>query len=320
APPSDRKLDVASRRRQAPAGDHGLRTAARHAGGGLPPALLQVEPRAGARRGRLDSPGADEEVVGHPVLVAAELKGLLEPGQVAGLDVTWIAAHQATPKGEYVAIVPLLSRWVGGTELKHLPKLKVVANCAVGHDNVDVVAAELRGITVTNTPDVLTDATADLTWALILACARRVVEGVELVKSGQWAGWHPELLLGIELKGRTLGLFGAGRIGQAVGRRAVPFGMRVLYAARSPRLQFERESGAARRALAARRERDPRGAHRDGGDRRRQRAGGAPRRSAADTSVPVGPRSRPGEPGVARRGPECYWIGSPETTHLLARH
>jgi len=187
--------------------------------------------------------------VGHPVLVAAELKGLLEPGQLAGLDVTWIAAHQATPKGEYVAIVPLLSRWVGGTELKHLPKLKVVANCAVGHDNVDVVAAELRGITVTNTPDVLTDATADLTWALILACARRLVEGVDLIRNGTWTGWHPEQLLGLELRGKTLGLFGAGRIGQAVGRRAVPFGMRVLYAARSPRLQFERETGAARVAF-----------------------------------------------------------------------
>src|SRR5256885_15846827 len=76
-----------------------------------------------------------------------------------------------------------------------------------------------------------TAATADLAWALILACARRVVEGTELVKSGSWTGWHPELLLGIELRGRTLGLLGAGRIGQAVGRRAVPFGMRILYAA-----------------------------------------------------------------------------------------
>src|SRR5256886_15787049 len=186
------------------------------------------------------------EVGGHPVLVAAELQSLLEPGQLAGLDVTWIAANQPTPRGDYVAIVPLLSRWVGGTELKHLPKLEIIANCAVGHDNVDVVASGLRGIKVTNPPDVLTDATADLTWALILACARRVLEGVELVKSGQWAGWHRELLLGIELRGRTLGLFGAGRIGQAVGRRAVPFGMRILYTTRNPRPEFERESGAVR--------------------------------------------------------------------------
>ncbi len=142
--------------------------------------------------------------------------------------------------------MPLLTRWVGGTEFKGLPKLKIVANCAAGHDNVDVVAAELRGIKVTNTPDVLIDATADLAWALILACARRVVEGTELVKSGKWSGWHPELLLGTELRGRTLGLFGAGRIGQAVGRRAVPFGMRIVYTARNPRPEFERETGAAR--------------------------------------------------------------------------
>jgi glyoxylate reductase len=182
----------------------------------------------------------------HPVLVAAELKNLLEPAQLEGLDVTWLAADQPTPKGDWVAIVPLLSRWVGGTELKRLPNLRIVANCAVGYNNVDVVAAEMRNVTVTNTPDVLTDATADLTWALILACARRLVEGVDLVRSGRWTGWHPEQLLGIELKGRVLGLFGAGRIGQAVARRAVAFGLRVLYASRTPKPELERETGAAR--------------------------------------------------------------------------
>jgi glyoxylate reductase len=184
--------------------------------------------------------------VGHPVLIAAELQPFLEPDQLVGLDVTWVPSGEPTPKGDFVAIVPLLSRWVGGTELKRLPKLKVVANCAVGHDNVDIVAAEMRGVKVTNTPDVLTDATADLTWALILACARRVVEATEVVKSGSWTGWHPELLLGIELRGRVLGLFGAGRVGQAVGRRAVPFGMRILYAARNARPEFERETNAER--------------------------------------------------------------------------
>jgi glyoxylate reductase len=188
--------------------------------------------------------------VGHSVLIAAELEPLLTSDQLVGLDVSWLPADQPTPSGDYVALVPLLSRWVGGTELKRLPRLKVVANCAVGHDNVDVVAAEMRGVKVTNTPDVLTDATADLAWALILACARRVVEGTELVKGGAWKGWHPELLLGIELRGRTLGLFGAGRIGQAVGRRAVPFGMRLLYTARNPRPEFERETGAVRVELS----------------------------------------------------------------------
>jgi len=184
--------------------------------------------------------------VSHPVLIAAELKGLLEPDQLDGLDVTWLTADQPIRKGDWVAIVPLLSRWVGGTELKHLPKLRVVANCAVGYNNVDVVAAEMRKVIVTNTPDVLTDATADLTWTLILACARRLVEGIDLVRGGHWTGWHPEQLLGLELRGRTLGLFGAGRIGQAVGRRAVPFGLRIIYAARTPKPEFERDTGAAR--------------------------------------------------------------------------
>jgi len=184
--------------------------------------------------------------VSYPVLIAAELRDLLEPDQVEGLEVTWLPADEAIAKGDWVAIVSLLSRWVGGTQLKYLPKLRIIANCAVGYDNVDLVAAEMRKVIVTNTPDVLTDATADLTWALILACARRLVEGIDLVRSGQWTGWHPEQLLGVELRGRTLGLFGAGRIGQAVGRRAVPFGLRVIYAARTAKPEFERDTGAVR--------------------------------------------------------------------------
>src|SRR5882762_2276144 len=171
---------------------------------------------------------------------------LVELAQLTDLDITWLAADEPTPKGDWVALVSLLSRWVGGTELKNLPNLRVVANCAVGYNNVDVVAAEMRKVIVTNTPGVLTEATADLTWALILATARRLIEGVNLVRTGQWTGWHPEQLLGLELRGRTLGLFGAGRIGQAVGRRAPPFGLRIRYAARTPKPEFERETGAVR--------------------------------------------------------------------------
>jgi len=165
---------------------------------------------------------------------------------LSDFDITWLPADQPTPKGDWVAIVPLLSRWIGGTEFKNLPKLRIVANCAVGYNNVDVVAAEMRKVIVTNTPGVLTEATADLTWALILATARRLVEGIDMVRSGHWTGWHPEQLLGLELRGRTLGLFGAGRIGQAVGRRAVPFGMRILYTARTAKSEFERDTGARR--------------------------------------------------------------------------
>ena len=198
-------------------------------------------PPLAAPRRRLTSPP-----LSHRVLIAAELMHLLEPAQLADLDITWISVDQPTPKGDWVAIVPLLSRWVGGTELKNLPNLRIVANCAVGYNNVDLVAAEMRKVLVTNTPGVLTEATADLTWALILATTRRLIEGVDLVRSGQWTGWHPEQLLGLELRGRTLGLFGAGRIGQAVGRRAPPFGLRVLYAARTPKPEFEPETGARR--------------------------------------------------------------------------
>ena len=186
----------------------------------------------------------------HRVLIAAELKSLLEPSQLADLDITWVAAGEPTPKGDYVAIVPLLTRWVGGTQLKSLPNLRIVANVAVGYNNVDVVAAEMRGVLVTNTPGVLTDATADLTWALILATARRLVEGVDLVRSGKWTGWHPEQLLGLELRGHTLGLLGAGRIGQAVGRRAPAFGLRILYTARTAKPDFERDTGATRVQLS----------------------------------------------------------------------
>jgi glyoxylate reductase len=190
-------------------------------------------------------------VAGQPVLVAAELETLLDPEQLAGLEVTWLAHEAPTPSGNWVALVPLLSRWVGGTELKNLPNLKIVANVAVGYNNVDVVAAELRGVVVTNTPDVLTEATADLTWSLILACARRLQAGVDLVRSGQWTGWHPTQLLGMELRGATLGLLGAGRIGQAVARRGVAFGMRILYCTRGPKPELEAATRATRVELGA---------------------------------------------------------------------
>jgi glyoxylate reductase len=195
---------------------------------------------------RLKTAARHNRIVSHPVLISAELKNLLEPTQLTGLEITWLASAQPTPKGDWVAIVPLLTRWVGGTEFKNLPNLRIVANVAVGYNNVDVVAAEMRKVIVTNTPGVLTEATADLTWALILATARRLVEGVDLVRSGKWTGWHPEQLLGMELHGQTLGLLGAGRIGQAVGRRALPFGLRLLYTAHNAKPEFERDTGATR--------------------------------------------------------------------------
>jgi glyoxylate reductase len=113
------------------------------------------------------------------------------------------------------------------------PDLRVVANLAVGHNNIDLAEATRRGIAVTNTPDVLTDATADLTWALILATARRLGEGERMVRAGRFEGWSPTLLLGADLHGRTLGIVGAGQIGSAVARRSRGWEMRVLYTSRS---------------------------------------------------------------------------------------
>jgi glyoxylate reductase len=109
------------------------------------------------------------------------------------------------------------------------PGLKVISNHAVGFDNIDVAAATARGILVTNTPGVLTDATADLAWALILGVTRRVVEGDRLVREGSFGRWSPFLLLGRAVAGRTLGIVGMGRIGQAVARRAMGWDMKVLY-------------------------------------------------------------------------------------------
>lgn len=130
------------------------------------------------------------------------------------------------------------------------PSLKVVANYAVGLDNVDLDACRARGIAVAHTPDVLSDATADMAWALLLAVARRVVEGDALVRSGGWGGWAPDQLLGTSLSGRTFGVVGFGRIGQAAARRATGFGMRVVYAARTPKPEAEAALGARHLPLA----------------------------------------------------------------------
>ncbi len=109
------------------------------------------------------------------------------------------------------------------------PGLKVVSNIAVGYNNIDVAAAKKRGVAVTNTPDVLTETTADFAWALLMAAARRVVEADQYARSGQWTTWKWDLLWGADVYGKTLGVLGFGRIGRAVARRAQGFNMRVLY-------------------------------------------------------------------------------------------
>ncbi len=129
------------------------------------------------------------------------------------------------------------------------PDLAVVANYAVGFDNVDVAACTARGVLVTNTPDVLTDATADIAWSLILAASRRVGEGERLLRAGRPWAWAPGFLLGREVTGKTLGVVGFGRIGQAVAERAAGFRMRVLYHSRSPKPEAEARLGAERRSF-----------------------------------------------------------------------
>jgi glyoxylate reductase len=145
----------------------------------------------------------------------------------------------AIPRDELVrhiadkdALLCLLTDRIDRAVMDAAPALKIVANIAVGYDNIDLAAARERGIAVTNTPDVLTEAVAEFTWALILAIARRISEGDRLTRSGAWKGWALDFMLGTELRGKQLGIIGAGRIGRAVAAKAPAFGMKVAVAKR----------------------------------------------------------------------------------------
>lgn len=179
------------------------------------------------------------------VLVDGQLEPFLRETEVPDdVDVELLPSDAPTPGGDYVGMVPLLTRTVGSAELEGLPALRVVANYAVGYDNIDLGAARARGVVVSNTPGVLTVATAELAWTLILAASRRVHAGGELARSGSWLGWGPTQLLGMELHGKVLGLIGAGRIGREVGLRAPAFGMRVLCWDRAPDPAWLAQAGA----------------------------------------------------------------------------
>jgi glyoxylate reductase len=128
------------------------------------------------------------------------------------------------------AIICLLTEPIDGAVLDAAgPQLKVVANVAVGYNNIDVEACRARGVVATNTPDVLTNACADFTWGLILAVTRRLGEGERVVRAGKWGGWALDYMLGMELRGKQLGLVGVGRIGRAVADKAPAFGMTIAY-------------------------------------------------------------------------------------------
>lgn len=143
---------------------------------------------------------------------------------------------------EAEGLLCLLTDTIDAEVMAACSKLRVISNMAVGYNNIDVAEATRRNIVVTNTPGVLTEATADFAWALLMAVARRVVEGDRLVRSGNWGGWGPLQLLGSEVNGKTLGIIGLGRIGQALARRAKGFNMPVQYYNRSrlaPELEAE---------------------------------------------------------------------------------
>ena len=151
-----------------------------------------------------------------------------------------LAAEVAGRRG----VLCLLSDRIDGHILAAAADCRIFANYAVGYDNIDVAKATRRGVLVANTPGVLTDATADTAWALIMAVARRIIEGDTLVRSGRWTGWKPGELLGADLVGQTLGIVGAGRIGSAVAMRSRGWGMNVLYCDGTRNHKLEAECGA----------------------------------------------------------------------------
>jgi glyoxylate reductase len=140
-------------------------------------------------------------------------------------------------------LLPLLTDRIDGALLDAAPRVRVVSNYAVGFDNIDVDAATARGVVITNTPGVLTETVADFTMALLLASARRLVEGDKYTRAGKWQSWMPMLFLGQDIHGATLGLVGLGRIGDAVARRAHGFGMKVVYYDVVRREDLERDLG-----------------------------------------------------------------------------
>jgi glyoxylate reductase len=147
------------------------------------------------------------------------------------------------------ALISLLTEKIDRDVIDQMPRCKIIANYAVGYNNIDIEYAKKKKIFVTNTPDVLTESTADLAMALVLACARRLSEGEILIKKERFKGWKPKLLLGMELKGKNFGILGAGRIGSAVAKRAKSFGTNILYVDQKINKQLERELGAKKVSL-----------------------------------------------------------------------
>jgi glyoxylate reductase len=175
----------------------------------------------------------------------------------ANCDVDYWTGPERPPREELLrrvhdkdGLVCLLTEKVDASLLSAAPKLRIASNVAVGFDNIDVAACTQRGVVATNTPGVLDETTADFAWTLLMAVARRLIEGEELARSGNWKGWDLDQLVGTDVWGKTLGIVGFGRIGKAMARRALGFHMKVLYAdaVRAPEA-VERELRAEHRDL-----------------------------------------------------------------------
>lgn len=173
-----------------------------------------------------------------------------------GFDVVEFGKNKPITRKEIIryasdasGIISLLTDKFDEEVLSRLPECRVIANYAVGFNNIDIKAAQKCGITVTNTPDILTNATADIAFLLALSCARNFNEGEKLMRQGKFKGWEPGMLLGMEFYGKTFGIVGAGRIGSAVARRAKAFGCNIVYYSRSRNEVLENETGALKLSL-----------------------------------------------------------------------
>ena len=172
------------------------------------------------------------------------------------LQVSVYKKDKPIPKSELIkngrdadAIIALLTEKFDKELIDKIPKCRIIANVAVGYNNIDIEYATKKKIVVTNTPDVLTESTSDLAMALILACSRRLMEGERMVKAGKFKGWKPKLLLGIELKNKVVGIIGAGRIGTETAVRAKAFKTKIVYFSRSKNPELEKKTGAIKLSL-----------------------------------------------------------------------
>lgn len=180
-------------------------------------------------------------------------KSLLEKN---GFSVKIFPKDRAITKDELIknvknaeAVICLLTNKIDKEIIDSLQDCKIIANYAVGFNNIDVEYAKSQGIIVTNTPNVLTDATAEIAVSLVLACSRQLIEAEKFVRDEKFIGWEPLLFQGIQLSGKTFGLVGAGRIGQATARRMKSFGCKIIYYNRTKKIEFEKELNAKKVSL-----------------------------------------------------------------------